>query len=68
MTLDRAVAEFNRYLPDKMVLQQRDLAAIRLGGEFQIDEPDTFLLGLQESFDVAHRRQGNQILLFRKAP
>ena len=68
MTLDRAVAEFNCYLPDKMVLQQRDLAAIWLGGEFQIDEPDTFLLGLQESFDVAHRRQGNQILLFRKAP
>lgn len=67
MTLDQAVAEFNRYLPEKMVLQQRDLAAIRLGGEFEIDEPDTFLLGLQESFDVAHRRQGDQILLFRKA-
>jgi transmembrane sensor len=66
MTLDRAVAEFNRYLPDKIVLQQGDLATTRLGGEFLIDDPDTFLLGLQESFDIGHRRQGNQILLFRK--
>lgn len=66
MTLDQAVAEFNRYLPDKIVLRQHDLATTRLGGEFQIDDPDTFLLGLQESFDIVHRRQGNQILLFRK--
>ena len=66
MTLDRAITEFNRYLPDKIVLQQGDLASTRLGGEFLIDDPDTFLLGLQESFDIGHRKQGNQILLFRK--
>jgi transmembrane sensor len=66
MTLDRAIAEFNRYLPDKIVLQQPDLATTRLGGEFLIDDPDTFLLGLQESFDIDHRRDGNRILLFRR--
>ncbi|MET0310240.1 MAG: FecR domain-containing protein [Sphingomonas sp.] len=66
MALDRAVAEFNRYLSDKIVLQQGDLAATRLGGEFQIDNPDGFLLALRDGFDIDHRRQGNQIQLFRR--
>jgi len=67
MPLARAIAEFNRYLPDKIVLQQGDLAAARLGGEFQIDDPDGFLLALRDGFDIDHRRQGNRILLFRRA-
>lgn len=65
MPLDQAVAEFNRYLPDKIVLQNAGLAATRLGGVFQIEEPDAFLMALQEGFGIGHRRQGNQILLFR---
>ncbi|GAA0337564.1 FecR domain-containing protein [Sphingomonas oligophenolica] len=66
MPLDRAIAEFNRYLPDKIVLQQPDLATTRLGGEFRIDDPDNFLLALREGFDIDHRRQGDRILLFRR--
>jgi transmembrane sensor len=66
MTLDRALADFNRYLPEKIVLQQPDLASTQLGGEFLIDDPDTFLLALRESFDIDHRRQGNQVVLFRR--
>ena len=65
MPLDRALAEFNRYLPDKIVLGQRDLGATLLGGEFRVDDPDTFLLALREAFDIDHRRQVNHILLFR---
>jgi transmembrane sensor len=65
MALDRAVAEFNRYLADKIVLQQGDLAATRLGGEFQIDNPDGFLLALRDGFGIDHRRRGDQIQLFR---
>jgi transmembrane sensor len=65
MPLDRALAEFNRYLPDKIVLGQRDLGATLLGGEFRVDDPDTFLLALREAFDIDHRRQGDHILLFR---
>jgi len=65
MPLDRAIAEFNRYLPDKIVLQDADLAATQLGGQFQVDDPDTFLLALREGVDIDHRRQGNRILLFR---
>lgn len=66
MPLDRAIAEFNRYLPDKIVLQQPDLATTPLGGEFLIDDPDNFLLALREGFDIDHRQQGDRILLFRK--
>jgi transmembrane sensor len=66
MALDRAVAEFNRYLAEKIVLQQADLAATRLGGEFQVDNPEGFLLALREGFAIDNRRQGNQIQLFRR--
>ncbi len=65
MPLDQAVAEFNRYLPDKIVLQNAALATTRLGCVFQIEEPDAFLMALQEGFGIGHRKQGNQILLFR---
>jgi transmembrane sensor len=66
MPLDRAIAEFNRYLPEKIVLRQSDLAATRLGGTFQIDDPDSFLLALREGFAIDHRRTGDRIELFRR--
>jgi transmembrane sensor len=66
MRLDRAIAEFNRYLPEKIVLQNPDLAATRLGGTFKIANPQAFLLALQQGFDIGYRRDGNQILLFRR--
>lgn len=65
MALDQAVAEFNRYLPDKIVLQNPDLASTRLGGTFQVADPQTFLLALHEGFGIGHRRDGDRILLFR---
>lgn len=67
MPLAQAIAEFNRYLSDKIALQQADLAATRLGGEFRIDDPDGFLLALRDGFDIDHRRHGNQILLFHRS-
>ncbi|SFJ01044.1 FecR family protein [Sphingomonas sp. NFR04] len=67
MRLDRAIAEFNRYLPEKMVLRQADLAGTRLGGAFQIDDPDSFLLALREGFAIDHRRAGDRIELFRRS-
>lgn len=68
MPLDRALAEFNRYLPEKIVLQESALGSTRLGGEFLIEDPDSFLVALHDSFEIDHRREGNQILLFRKHP
>lgn len=66
MTLDRAIGEFNRYLPEKIVLAQADLARTQLGGEFLIDDPDSFLQSLRDGFDIDSRRDGNRILLFRR--
>ncbi|MDF0488078.1 DUF4880 domain-containing protein [Sphingomonas sp. H39-1-10] len=66
MPLGRAITEFNRYLPDKIVLQQPDLATTRLGGEFRTDDPANFLIALRDGFDIDNRRQGDRILLFRK--
>lgn len=65
MRLDQAVAEFNRYLADPIMLQQPDLATTQLGGEFQIDDPDGFLLALRDGFGIDSRRQDGRILLFR---
>lgn len=65
MRLDDAVAEFNRYLPVKIVLGDRSIAATRLGGDFRIAAPDTFLAALHDGFGIDHRREGNRVVLFR---
>lgn len=67
MRLDRAVAEFNRYLPDKMLLGDQSLATIRLGGAFRIAAPDSFLAALRDGFGIASRREHHQIVLYRVA-
>jgi transmembrane sensor len=64
MPLDRALAEFNRYLPEKIVLKDPALAATPLGGTFRIDDPDSFLLALQAGFDIDHRAEDGHILLY----
>lgn len=66
MPLGQAIVEFNRYLPAKITLQDKDLADTRLGGEFRIDDPERFLAALSAGFDIGHRQQGNQILLYRE--
>lgn len=65
MRLDRAIAEFNRYLPDKIVIGDQRIAATRLGGDFRIAAPEVFLGALHDGFGIEHRRQGNHIVLFR---
>jgi len=65
MRLDRAVAEFNRYLTDKIVLGDPSLATTRLGGDFRIAAPGGFLAALHDGFGIDQRREGNHIVLFR---
>lgn len=66
MTLGEAVAEYNRYLPDKIMIEDSSLAATRLGGAFRIDAPDAFLLALRDGFDIDHRRDADRVLLFAR--
>lgn len=64
MPLDEAITEFNRYLPEKIVLQDPALATTPLGGTFRIDDPDSFLRALQAGFDIDHRAEGGHVLLY----
>lgn len=53
MPLDRAILEFNRYLDRKLVIGDPQIGAIRLGGRFFVDDPDSFLRSLHEGFNIA---------------
>lgn len=63
MTLAQAAAEYNRYLPRRMVVADPQAAGLRLGGRFLIDEPSDFLRALAEGFGVESRIEGDRILL-----
>lgn len=51
-TLETAIAEYNRYLPHKIVIADTSLAGIRLGGRFTTHDPKAFLQALHESFGI----------------
>jgi transmembrane sensor len=51
-TLGVAVEEYNRYLTQKMIIVDSDLASIRLGGRFKSRDPKVFLDTLQASFGI----------------
>jgi transmembrane sensor len=63
MTLAAALGEFNRYLPQPIELGDAGLGAVRLGGRFNTDDPQGFLLALHDSFGIDHRLDGQRILL-----
>ncbi|WP_343615319.1 FecR domain-containing protein [Novosphingobium sp.] len=65
MPLAQAVAEFNRYLPVKIVLADAQLGRLQLGGTFHTASPDAFLAALQDGFGIANRREGDAIVLYR---
>ena len=51
-TLAQAIEEFNRYRAQPIILGDARLATIRVGGRFEVDEADEFLLALGSSFPV----------------
>jgi len=66
MTLARALAEFNRYLPTRLELADPSIATLRLGGRFNTDDPQAFLQALHDGFGIGSRAGEGRILLFRK--
>lgn len=65
-TLGTAVGEYNRYLKDKIMVADPELAGIRLGGRFATQDPTDFLASLQSSFGIhAQRLQDGTIALTR---
>ncbi|MFD1950350.1 FecR family protein [Sphingomonas arantia] len=65
-TLGSAVAQFNRYNRQRLVVTDPDLAAERLVGLFRIDRPDDFAATLATSLDVAVTTTPDEIRIARK--
>jgi transmembrane sensor len=53
--LPEAVAEFNRYHREQLVLVDPALARLEIGGRFRSTDLDSFIATLQHSFDVRAR-------------
>lgn len=55
-SLDFVVAEFNRYLGNKLVVADPKLSRVRLGGRFTNTDPAELLKALRSSFGIQARR------------
>lgn len=66
-SLDYAVAEMNRYLPDKIVIGDPALSRLRLGGTFATTNPAEFLNALRSSFGVRVTAGGNGGIVLTRA-
>lgn len=62
-SLAEAVAEFNRYNARKIVIDDPQLAALRIGGNFRANNTDAFLWLLQSAFHVTVEERGDRIHL-----
>jgi transmembrane sensor len=51
-SLAQAVAEFNRYRKQPIVIGDARLETLRIGGRFEVDESDKFLAALTSSFPI----------------
>lgn len=58
-----AVAEFNRYNARKIVIDDPNLAALRIGGNFRANNTDAFLWLLRSGFHVESEEQGDRVIL-----
>lgn len=65
-TLSEAVAQFNRYNSQQLVIADPTLGRERLVGLFRIDSPDVFAETLAASLDVSVEITPSQIRLSRK--
>ena len=67
-TLPQAVEEFNRYRTQPIIVGDARLANIRVGGRFEVDEADKFLLALESSFpvDAIPSTDGSVLLVARQ--
>ncbi len=66
-TLGQAVAEFNRYNSSRLVIRSPSLASVRIGGNFDAIDTDSFVAALNRSFGILARHDGGRIYLFGPA-
>jgi transmembrane sensor len=60
------VEEFNRYNARKIVIADASLDALRVGGNFRLDNSAAFVRLMQEVFPVQADRRGDRIVLSRR--
>lgn len=67
--LGSVIAEFNRYRTQPLVLDDPELAALKIGGVFDLSDPDSLIayLGAYETVQVDRRSDGSQHLSRRPA-
>ena len=65
--LAEAVDEFNRYNARKIVIADPSLDALRVGGNFRLDNSAAFVRLVQQVFPVQAEQRGNRIVLSRRA-
>jgi transmembrane sensor len=58
-----AVAEFNRYNRRKILIEDPEIAALRVGGNFRSTNIDAFLDLMQSGFPIAVDDDGDRIVL-----
>jgi transmembrane sensor len=63
LPLSEAVAEFNRYNQDKIVIDSPDIAGISISGSFRSTNVSGFVHLLQEGFSIHVAQRGEQITL-----
>lgn len=61
-----AVREFNRYNTRKIVVADRSLDELKVGGNFRLDNSDAFVRLVQEVFPVRAEGRGDRIVLSRR--
>jgi transmembrane sensor len=66
-TLDEAVAQFNRYNTEKLVISDPELAAEKLVGQFRATDPQTFAGAVATTLGASIHEEGNTIRLSRPA-
>lgn len=68
MPLIEAIAEFNRYLPNPIELSDPSIGGVRLGGRYNIDDPNGFLKALHAGFGIDSRHVDGRTYLYRPTP
>jgi len=64
-SLATIVAEFNRQNQQQIVIGERELESLRIGGNFRADQPEAFVRLLEISFGINADRSG-QVITLRK--
>jgi len=62
-TLADAVAEFNRYNPNKILIGSNAVAALKIDGTFPSDDPDSFVEIAQDILHLRVERRGESVVI-----